>query len=64
MTDQITLVTEHQWRELRDDRGRLCARLDEQRLLLEVRRNGENAIFDLRDYLDILRGLENPFDLD
>jgi hypothetical protein len=57
MTDRITIVHEQQWTELRDDRGKLCARLDSSRLLLEIRRSDRElvAYFDLRDYLDELR---------
>ena len=51
------------WRELRDDRGRLYARLDHLNLLLEVRRNHESVIFDLREYLD-LRTLEIDQDIE
>lgn len=39
------------WIELRDERGKLCARLDVERVLLEVRRNGQPALFDLAEYL-------------
>lgn len=40
-----------EWVELRDERGKLCARLDVERALLEVRRNGQPALFDLAEYL-------------
>ena len=40
-----------EWVELRDERGKLCARLDVERVLLEVRRNGQPAVFDLAEYL-------------
>jgi hypothetical protein len=46
-TIQSTVV----WTELRDERGKLCARIDGRLLLLEVRRNGETVIFDLREYM-------------
>jgi hypothetical protein len=39
------------WTELRDSRGKLCARIDGRLLLLEVRRNHETVIFDLREYV-------------
>jgi hypothetical protein len=42
------------WTELRDERGKLCARIDGRLLLLEVRRNGETVIFDLREYMSII----------
>ena len=41
------------WVELRDQRGKLCARVERGAMLLEVRRNGETAVFDLLDYLHI-----------
>jgi hypothetical protein len=48
------------WTELRDERGKLCARIDGRRLLLEVRRSDRDlvAIFDLREYIVVLRELE------
>jgi hypothetical protein len=52
------------WQELRDDAGRLYARLDERRLLLEVSYHRERVTFDLRDYMEVLRGLDNSIDLD
>jgi hypothetical protein len=50
------------WTELRDERGKLCARLDARRLLLEVRRNHEFVVFDLHEYLQSCSGA--PFVLD
>ena len=38
------------WTELRDERGKLCARLDAGRLLLELHRNHQWVVFDLREY--------------
>jgi hypothetical protein len=52
------------WQELRDERGKLCARIDGRLLLLEVRRNGETAIFDLREYVVYLPRLENEVDIE
>lgn len=52
------------WTELRDDRGKLCARLDERRLLLELHRNHGRVVFDLRDYVDILRGIDIETDIE
>lgn len=46
---------EERWMELRDDRGRLMAKVEARAGLLEVRRDGASAVFDLRDYLDLLR---------
>ena len=43
------------WMELRDERGRLMAKVEPRTGLLEVRRDGASAVFDLRDYLDSLR---------
>lgn len=44
-------LTESRWLELRDDRGKLCARLQPATLRLEVRRNDRNVMFSLRDVL-------------
>jgi hypothetical protein len=52
------------WTELRDERGKLCARIDGRLLLLEVRRNGETAIFDLREYVVKLSSLEIAVDIE
>lgn len=57
MSDRLDIEAGESWRELRDDRHKLCARIDPDRLLLEVRRNHETTIFDLRDYIDYLRGI-------
>lgn len=40
------------WLELRDDRGKLFARLERGTLRLEVRRNGLTVVFDLRELMD------------
>jgi hypothetical protein len=62
---QLTPLTESaNWQELRDERGRLYARLDERRLLLEVSYHRERVTFDLRDYLEVLRGLEIGADIE
>jgi hypothetical protein len=44
------------WTELRDEQGKLCARLDVRRLLLEIRRSDRDLIayFDLREYVQVL----------
>lgn len=54
----ISLSEPKRWLELRDERGKLCARLETHDLLLEIRRNDRTAMFDLRDYIDFveLRG--------
>jgi hypothetical protein len=39
------------WVELRDERGKLCARLAPGQGLLEVRRNDRTTVFDLAAYL-------------
>lgn len=61
MTDQLRteLPLQDSWTELRDERGKLCARLEPTRWMLEVRRNHETAYFDLRDYLDALSLLQD-----
>jgi hypothetical protein len=42
-----------QWRDLRDERGKLCARLDTKAMVLEIRRSDRAIVarFDLRVYL-------------
>jgi hypothetical protein len=52
VTAQSTTIV---WTELRDERGKLCARLETRLLLLELHRNHEWVIFDLRDYLTQLQ---------
>jgi hypothetical protein len=52
------------WVEIRDEGGRLYARLDGDRLLLELGRNGGWVVVDLRVYCEILRGLENGRDME
>jgi len=66
MTDrvQLQITATENWRELRDESGRLYARLEQRQLLLEVRRNHERVTFDLRDYLEVLRGLEIGVDIE
>ena len=55
MSDKLELTEQaERWHELRDDRDKLCARLDPDRLLLEIRRNHGVTIFDLRDYIENL----------
>lgn len=49
MTDKN--LSESRWLELRDDRGKLCARLQPATLQLEVRRNDRTVVFSLRDVL-------------
>lgn len=43
-----------EWVELRDERGKLCGRLEVRVGLLEVKRNGQPAVFDLGE---LLRGI-------
>lgn len=59
MSDRLQFESgqQEQWRELRDERGKLCARLDPIDLLLEIRRNHGTVIFDLRDHIEMLRGI-------
>lgn len=55
MSDKLQLTEQaERWEELRDDRDKLCARFDPDRLLLEIRRNHGVHVFDLRDYVDNL----------
>jgi len=48
------------WHDLRDERGKLCARIDSDRMLLEIRRSDRAmvAVFDLREYMVELHPLE------
>jgi hypothetical protein len=63
--NELTPLTESEsWHELRDERGRLYARLDSTRFVLEVRRNHETAYFDLREYLDFLQVLATDMGLE
>ena len=64
MTDRVSVQIEHTWHELRDERGRLYARLDSSRYVLEVSYHRERVTFDLRDYLDILRDLDHRQDIE
>jgi len=66
MSDQAIIAesTAVIWQELRDSRGKLCARIDGRLLLLEVRRNGETVIFDLREYMVMLPMLEIALDIE
>jgi hypothetical protein len=54
------------WRDLRDKRGKLCARIDTKRMVLEIKRSdrGIVATFDLREYVIELRKLENKTDIE
>ena len=45
--------TPEHWTELRDDRGKLCARIDGRRWLLEIRRSGVTQVFSLTEYLRV-----------
>lgn len=42
------------WIELRNRENKLCARLNPEQWLLEIRRNQFTEIFDLRRYLEKL----------
>ena len=54
------------WRDLRDDQGKLCARLDTKRLVLEIRRSDRKqmARFDLRVYVAELQIIEIKTDIE
>jgi hypothetical protein len=42
-----------EWRNLRDEQGRLYGRVNRTRMLLELRRNQKTVTFDLRVYIAI-----------
>ena len=65
MSDQLITLRESHWTELRDERGKLCARLEPSLLILEIRRSDRDLVahFDLRDYLEVFRGLDNDVPL-
>lgn len=52
------------WRDLRNAKGRLFGRIDERRLILEIKRNDrdETAHFDLRQYIKILKDIASRED--
>jgi hypothetical protein len=41
------------WRNLRDDQGRLYGRVNRVMLLLEIRRNQKTVTFDLKQLIEI-----------
>ena len=47
------------WTDLRDKKGKLCARIDTKRMVLEIKRSDRDLIayFDLREYVDELKGV-------
>jgi hypothetical protein len=55
-----------EWRDLRDERGKLCARLDTKRMVLEIRRSDRDLVarFDLREYIIVVKKLETPKDIE
>jgi hypothetical protein len=54
------------WTELRDENGKLCARLDARGMVLEIRRSDRKQIarFDLREYMEVPHVLENKKDIE
>jgi hypothetical protein len=54
------------WRDLRDERGKLCARIDTKRMVLEIQRSDRKQIarFDLRVYVVELRIIESKPDIE
>ena len=58
MSDQVVSRESAQWRDLRDDRGKLMARIEPHSLLLQIRRNDLTFTFDLRDYMDFAQDIE------
>jgi hypothetical protein len=45
------LPNDPQWRNLRDDKGRLYGRVNPTKLLLEIRSRQRMVTFDLKEYL-------------
>jgi hypothetical protein len=58
---QATPAAKDDWQDLRDARGKLCARIDTKRFLLEIKRSDRNlvAVFDLRAYMLVERKQES-----
>jgi hypothetical protein len=56
---------EGDWLDLRDKRGKLCARIDTKRMVLEIKRSDRDLIayFDLREYVE-LRVVEIKTDIE
>jgi hypothetical protein len=54
------------WQELRDENGKLCARLDTKRMVLEIKRSDRKLVarFDLRVYVVELRTIEKKPDIE
>jgi len=54
------------WQDLRDEHGKLCARLDTKRMVLEIQRSDRKQIarFDLRVYVVELRVIEKKPDIE
>lgn len=46
------------WTDLRDEQGKLCARLDARRLVLEIKRSDRKQVAQF-DLAAILRALDN-----
>ncbi len=42
-----------EWRNLRDERGRLYGRVNRVKMLLEIRRNQNTVTFDLKQLIEI-----------
>jgi hypothetical protein len=45
--------TDPNWRNLRDDQGRLYGRVNRVRMVLEIRRNQTTVTFDLKQLIEI-----------
>jgi hypothetical protein len=43
----------HEWRNLRDERGRYYGRVNRVQMLLEIRTNKHTTVFDLKAILEI-----------
>jgi hypothetical protein len=51
--DETHPTKSQDWRNLRDEQGRLYGRVDRVRLLLEVRNHGKTIVFDLTRGIEI-----------
>lgn len=49
------------WREIRDSRGKLLARYDASRELIEVASRGQSFVIDLRVYRHGTNGAAQPY---
>lgn len=54
------------WADLRDADGKLCARLDTKRMVLEIRRSDRRQVerFDLRELMEKMPAVEKSKDIE